>query len=248
MALKVITKKVKLPVEPRELIEPIQNPHRIKIYSLLKPWHPFFVFEVLKEDLNGSLSFRIAVKDLESRGKRTEVEFKHAEVIGVFPWAATPGDPAEKYNNFQLYVFECLTRLVDNILCKQTSHQRAMMQLVVGSSVNWTRVCKWLELISDPLSPWFDRQTTVNEGMLHFVLSQPMAQLKTGEVVCGWFTKGGPLGITPAHQVLPVDIAGIKTSAIEREVQDFGLKAEEILHRHLLDGFVNALYSLRFKL
>jgi len=248
MALRIMdSKKVRFPVQPRELVQPIQNPHRVKVYSLLKPWHPFFVFEVLKEDLNGSLSFRISVKDLESRGKKTGIEFPYAEVIGVFPWGSCPGEPSDKYEQFQLYVFECLTRLVDDILCKQTACQRSLMQLVVGQSVNWTRVCKWLELITDPLSPWFDRQTAIDDGVLRFILSQPKAEF-SGKIVSGWFVRGGPLGIESWHEVLPVDIANLKTSAIEKDVQVYGDKAEAILRRHLLDGVVNALYSLRFKL
>lgn len=246
MALKIGVAPPAFPGKARELITPIQNPHRIKIYSLLKPWHPFFVFEVLTEDLNGPLSFKISLKDIESRGNKTSTTFPHAQVIGIFPWGSFPGEPSDKYEQFQLYVFECLTRLIDDCLGRGTQTHRHMLQLVVGSTVNWTRVCKWMELLTDPISPWFDRGMTVEDGRLHFLLTQTQA-LKGNEPVCGWWEyKAG--ADNPCHPILPIDIADISVSAIEKEVQELGDRAESMLKKHLLEQAVNALYYMRFKL
>lgn len=246
MALRIHTQAPPFPASPRELLTPIQNPHRVKIYSLLKPWHPFFVFEVLTEDLHGSLSFSISIKDIESKGKKTSREFKDSQILGVFPWGSCPGDHSDIYDKFQLYVFECLSRLVADSLARSTREHRHMLQLTNSNSVNWTKVCKWFELLTDPLSPWFDRSTTVENGQMHFILSQTQA-IKDGEPVCGWWANG-PKGIDPCHQVLPIDIANLSISAIEAEVKELGNKAEATLKRHLLDQAVNALYYMRFKL
>jgi hypothetical protein len=246
MALKVGVAPPAFPGKARELITPIQNPHRVKIYSLLKPWHPFFVFEVLTEDLNGSLSFRISLKDIESKGKKTLTSFPHAQVIGVFPWGSCPGEPSDKYDQFQAYVFECLTRLIDDCLGKSTQMPRHMLQLVVGSNVNWTRVCRYLELLTDPLSPWFDRGTTVENGRLHFLLTQTQA-LRGDEPVCGWWEPKGGADV-PTLPILPIDVANISVSAIEKEAQELGAKAETTLKRYLLEQAVNALYYMRFQI
>lgn len=246
MALKIQVKAPDFPAKPVDLITPIQNPHRVKIYSLLKPWHPFFVFEVLTEDLNGVISFRIGIKELESKGKQTQREFPKAQVVGVFPWADCPGEPADKYGRFQLYVFECMTHLVDRFIGQTTWTHRQMLQLVTGGTVNWTRVCKWFELLTDPISPWFDRGTTVENGQLHFILTQTQA-LKGGEPVCGWWFMGKS-GPEAYHPVLPIDVANLNTSAIDKEVAQLGDQAEATLHRHLLDQATNALYYMGFRL
>ena len=246
MALKIYSKAPSFPVQPAELVTPIQNPHRVKIYSLLKPWHPFFVFEVLTEDLNGVISFRIGIKQLASKNRQTRKEFPKAEVVGVFPWADCPGEPADKYHRFQLYVFECMTRLVDSFIGQNTWTERQMLQLITGGSVNWTRVCKWFELLTHSLDPWFDRRTTVLDGQLHFILTQTQA-LKDGNPVCGWkfMGKSGP---ECYHPVLPVDVANLPVSALDKEVAQLGDQAEATLRRHLLDQATNALYYMRFQL
>lgn len=246
MSLKIHAKIPSLPVSPRELIQPIQNPHRIKVYSLLKPWHPFFVFEVLKEDLGGTVDFRISVKPIESKGKILAREFPSASVLGVFPWADCPGSPADKYERFQLYVFDCLTRLIVDGFGRPSLMPREMGPMVVGGSPNWTRVCKWLEQFTEPLAPWFDRHTTVNDGRLHFILSQTQA-LKFGEPVCGWWMNT-PKGPEQCHKALPIDVANIPVSAIEKECAELGDQAEAMLKKYLTEQIVNAFYYMRFAL
>ena len=75
--IKIINRIPALPYKPREVDEPLEDIHRAKVYSLLKPWHPFFRFEVLRENKSGSIDFRISLNKAFNS--------KHS-LIGCFYW------------------------------------------------------------------------------------------------------------------------------------------------------------------
>ena len=146
--IKIINKMPALPYKPREVDEPLEDIHRAKVYSLLKPWHPFFRFEVLRENKSGSIDFRISLNKAFNS--------KHS-LIGCFYW------PGHNYEQFSDYVFACLRAFIFS--------GDPGIALTSGGAVNWQHVSTWILSVTDSLSKWFERKVQDDDDQLIMVIS-----------------------------------------------------------------------------
>jgi hypothetical protein len=231
--LKIVNRIPAIPLIPETLKEPIRNPWQTQVYAMLRPWHPLFKFSVVHEDDAGRFVFRIELQSVTANGKNTIDEFKSAFILGSFPWGVYT-DSNQRLVDFEDYLFSVLQSFIFDVLGFNQSKAMNAFPLLTDGAVNWPMVTEYLKMATNVLSPWFDRATSIQNGRLHFVLSQT----KTG-----WFVNRQ----SPGHPFDPVDLAGFPVAEIEAECAETGSKAEAMLKQYIKDRVTNALYAIRFK-
>ncbi|MGV3526546.1 MAG: hypothetical protein ACO1RX_20175 [Candidatus Sericytochromatia bacterium] len=235
---------------PKPTALSIPEPYQTKARALLKPWHPFFTFELQEED--GQIRFRVGLLNLYCRQSWLHEVFPQHGLAGVFPLSAFAHAPENTWNHFEQYVFSCLASFVSEVLAGSTRQRRCEMQLVAQGQVDWPGVVQWLSLLTDDIAPWFERQVLQQENKLHFMLSQPQAELNS-QAIAGWLVKGGGPSLRPWHRVEPTDLVCLDMAAIEQECAElFHAKGNEhantLFKKLLLERATNGLYFLKFAL
>jgi hypothetical protein len=232
--LKIVNRIPAIPLIPETVKEPIRNPWQTQVYAMLRPWHPLFKFSVVHEDDAGQFAFRIELQNISANTRSTCDEFKSAVMLGLFPWAVFT-DPDQRQQAFEEYLFSVLQGFIFEVLSYREMKALKSFPLMSSGSVNWPMVTEYLKMATNSLSPWFDRATSIQNGRLHFVLSQTRT---------GWFANG----TTRCQSFDPVDLAGFPVAEIEAECAEAGSKAETMLKQYLKDRITNALYAIRFKI
>lgn len=231
---------------------PIPEPWGIKVRSLLKPWHPFLFFDwkVLDDDL----VFQLGIRDFYCRDLWIHDRFPRLGALGVWPLAdfGDPEQTAQAYDRFSLYVFRCLARLVTDMIGTAPAGLLERERLVVAGRADWQAVVHWLGCITEPLSPWLDREVLQVDGRLRFFVHQPLCQLGA-ETVPGWLFEDVGREIRPWHPVQPTDLANLDIAAISFECAEIAdqqgeAQSERLLRKLLLERIVNGLYFWRFAL
>lgn len=240
MALRI--HRVKPPYNPPQA-EP-DAMYATKIRGVLKPLHPFLVFDILKMDLGTTVDFRIGFRDLVIGGKDINAALGKPFIMGTFPgfWfdraqaKTNDFERLEMFKLFEQYVFKCLFNFVSDVLGHKSVERRKRMTLF-KDEIAWSQVLEFLNLLTESL-PMFDRRGDFTSNS-NYLLIPKRCQTITVE--------GGLKKVVDEPWMWPVDIAGFDKAALQAQVQKFAQDRGEDyanwkLKQHLTNLLVQSLY------
>lgn len=220
-----------------------------KIRGILKPLHPFLVFEILKMDLATTVDFRIKFRDLIIEDKN--LGNGQLFIFGTFPgfWfdraQASNHDfqRLEMFKMFEQYVFKCLFTFVSQLVSEKSIPQRERMTIYRNGSVNWGRIPEFLMLITEYLRIFHVHHDF--QEKTEFILIPKQCQTVVAD--------GGLRKIVDEPMIWPMEICGFDKHVFEESVKEIAREkgddfANWKLKQHLTNLLVQSLYYCTWRL
>lgn len=219
-----------------------------KVRGILKPMHPFLLFEVLKMDLATTVDFRIGFRDLVIEGKN--LNDGQQFIMGTWPGFWFDREQSikqefqrlELYKLFEQYVFKCLSNFILEIVA-QASNERRSRMILFENKINWLQVLDYWGTILKHL-PMFRMHGDFSKNTDCILM--PVSCYKVD-------TCAGVKKFIQEPLMWPMNIGGFEKAGLDNAVAKFAQeKGKEFanwkLKQHLNNLLIQSLYYCQWNL